>query len=114
MGSKGLRARLAERRANDERSALQRGERFAIAWTAGVGSYGPVYFKTLADAEAKREDMIKKNEKEIPDDYFMSQASVTTLKVSISEHVDGEWRQVAGSERSCVWEVEYADKRRGR
>jgi hypothetical protein len=106
--TKPWREKELERDQRDEGNAIASGKHFRVQWSRGGLSYGPIYFGTLTEAEARRDAMISENEIPTPADYFGRQCHRVLLGAGVESYVDGAWIGVGGS-RQCLVSVEYAD-----
>ncbi len=109
MPRKSWKQHQAAQNTGDEAHYLREGYRYRVLWSVGGLGHGPLYDRTLEDASARQDRLIKENEKEIPLDYYSRQARVIMLTVSIEEYMDGRWVGIKGAEKECVWDVKFAD-----
>ncbi|MBK9260240.1 MAG: hypothetical protein IPM54_10435 [Polyangiaceae bacterium] len=109
MGRKTRAQREQEREINEYIRSYELGYRFAVWWSRDGVRYGYKQFRTLAEAEAKRDAMIRKNEKPTPADYFDRQAHLVQLRVWIEQIACGDMTPISGSSRECVCDCVYAD-----
>ncbi len=79
-----------------------------VLWEVEL-AYGPVYFRTLEEAIAKRDEILAFRTSEIPSDFYERQASLLHLTVHVESYSDGRWLRDASLTKTQVWGVEYAD-----
>lgn len=108
VARKSLKQRKEQFQREAEARAVRDGEHFALRWTIEQ-AYGPVYFRSLQEAELRRDEIIQSQTRALPSDYFERQVFVVRLSVWIEAFANGSWSIVPDSGRSGVKRVDYVD-----
>jgi hypothetical protein len=95
-----------QRREEHERAfwkgAIKHGEQVRLSWFHDGGGRGALPFRTVAEAETRRDAMLAEHERPIPKDYFERQARLTKLTISIATWDGRSWAGVEGAGRQIV------------
>lgn len=104
-----LRERIAADRAARWQREATAGFRFATTFTIGARNYDDRFFRTLAEAEVRRDELLAENACEFPRDYYERQAHAVFMWARVSRFDGLRWCLVDASERQVLYGVDFAD-----
>ncbi|WP_148313552.1 hypothetical protein [Sorangium cellulosum] len=88
---------------------VHQGYLYCVVWTVDGKPFGPHYMRTLEEAINKRDEIMKRHDKPIPDDFYGRRAYLVQFGVSVEHFEGGQWTTVKDSLREGIWGVDYVD-----